>query len=397
MKTLRDFDLQEKTVLVRCDFNVPLDEKGNILDDFRIEKTLPTIKYLKEKKAKIILMSHLGRPEEAKDSRLREKQFSLRPVAIRLSALLKEEIKFLPGCIGKNIAKEVKKTKPGKVILLENLRFYREETEGDLNFAKELAQLADFYFNDAFAVCHRAHASVVGITKYLPSGAGSLLAREIKILSKVLQEPWHPLVVIIGGVKIDTKIKTIEQFLKKADHLLLGGEISNIFLRAKGVCVGKPLPEKEVLDRIERIQLTDSKLHLPIDSIISLADMEKGIEEGYFRKAAPGLVRKDEEIYDLGPETIKVFSRIIREAKMILWNGPMGVYEKKPFEAGTREIARAVIKNYPAFTIVGGGDTVSAVGKFGVLEKIDHVSTGGGAMLDFLSGEKLPGLEALKK
>ena len=396
MKTLKDFDFQGKRALVRCDFNVPLSDTGDILDDFRIRKTIPTIEYLEGRGAKIILISHLGRPQEIKDENLKLKKFTLKPVALALEKLMGKRIKFLSDCIGEKVEKEIEQMRAGEVILLENLRFYKEEEENNDNFAKELSKLADIFLNDAFAVCHRTHASIVGIPKYLPSGIGLLIEKEVRILSGVLEKLWSPLVVIIGGVKITTKIKAIERFLKRADHLLLGGEVANVILREKGVCVGKLLPEQPILEKIEKISLTNPKLHLPIDAIISLENIDRGIEEGYIRKAAPGLVRKDEEIYDIGPETIKIFSKIIKGAKTIVWGGPLGVYEKEPFDKGTRGIAQAIIRNYPAFKIIGGGDTVSAVSKFGLRDKFDYVSTGGGVMLDFLSGEKLAGLEALK-
>lgn len=402
MKTLRDLDFKNKKVLVRCDFNVPLSDQGNILDDFRIRKAIPTIEYLRKKKAKIILMSHLGRPLKNQKSNSplfthsEYQKFSLRPIALRLEELTREKIKFLPDCIGSEVKEETEKMKAGEIILLENLRFHKEEEKGELRFAKELSKLADIYINDAFGTCHRAHASIVGVPKYLPSAIGLLIEKEIKILSKVLEEPWSPLVVIIGGVKIATKIKAIEQFFKKADHLLLGGEIANVFLRVKRVYLRKVLPGKEIIKKIEKISLTDPKLHLPIDAVISLENIEEGIKEGYFREAALGQVRKEEGVYDIGPETIKIFSKVIAEAKMIVWNGSLGVYEKKLFERGTKEIARAIVRNYAAFKIVGGGDTVSSLSKFGLRDRFDHVSTGGGVMLDFLSGEKIIGLEALK-
>jgi len=396
MKTLRDLDFKNKKVLVRCDFNVPLSDQGNILDDFRIRKAIPTIEYLRKKKAKVILMSHLGRPLKYQKSKIKNQKFSLRQIALRLEELIKEKIKFLPDCIGSEVKEETEKMKTGEIILLENLRFHKEEEKGELKFAEELSKLADIYINDAFGTCHRAHASIVGVPKYLPSAIGLLIEKEIKILSRVLKKPWSPLIVIIGGVKIVTKIKAIEQFFKKADHLLLGGEIANVFLRVKRVYLRKVLPSKEIIKKIEKISLTDPKLHLPIDAVISLENIEEGIKEAYFREAALGQVRKDEGIYDIGPETIKIFSKVIAEAKMIVWNGSLGVYEKKPFERGTKEIARAIVRNYAAFKIVGGGDTVSSISKFGLRDKFDHVSTGGGVMLDFLSGKKIIGLEVLK-
>ena len=241
MKTLKDFNFKNKRVLVRCDFNVALDEKGRIAEDFRIKETLPTIEYLIKKGAKVILMSHLGRPEEIKDKKERIKKFTLKPVAEKLEKLLKRKVKFLPDCIGKEIEKETNEMGEGEIVLLENLRFYDEEEKNDKGFAKKLVKLGDIYINDAFSASHRGHASIVGIPKYLPQGAGLLLEKEIKTLSKVMQNPWRPLVVIIGGVKIDTKIGVISQFLKKADHLLLGGEVANAILIGKGLSLGKSL------------------------------------------------------------------------------------------------------------------------------------------------------------
>ncbi len=391
MKTLKDFNFKNKRVLLRCDFNVPFDEKGRITDDFRIKQSLPTIEYLKEKGAKIILISHLGRPKG------KEKKYSLKPLSLRLEEILEQKVKFLDDCLGEKVKKEIGNMKAGEVFLLENLRFYEEEEQNKENFAKALSELADIYINDGFGACHRAHASVAGIPKYLPSGAGFLLEKEVKVLSKVLEDPWRPLIAVIGGVKISTKIKVIENFLKKADHLLLGGEIANAVLRLKGILIGKGLPESsEVIRKIEKINLTNPRLHLPIDGVVSLADVERGLEEGYIRQAAPGIVKKEEGFYDIGPETIKIFSEIIKEAKMIIWSGPLGMYEKEQFEKGTKEIAKTIARNYSAFKIVGGGDLISALNKFNLLDKFDHVSTGGGAMLEFLSGEKLPGIEALK-
>lgn len=393
VKTLKNFNFKTKRVLVRCDFNVPLDEAGKVLDVFRIEKTLPTIEYLIKKGATLLLMSHLGRPLEEKKLKIRKQKYSLEPIAKNLEKLLKRKVVFLPDCIGEKIEEEIKKMKEGDTVLLENLRFYKEEEENDENFAKKLAKLGDLYINDAFSASHRAHASIVGIAKYLPSAAGLLLEREIKVLSKVLENPWHPLVVIIGGVKISTKIKVIEQFLKKADHLLLGGEIANVILIGKRITLGRPfLEEKEVREKIEKIDLTNPKLHLPVDGIISLQKPS----EDYLRVGAIGSVRKEEKVFDIGPETIKVFSEIIKQAKMILWSGPLGLYEEKKFETGTKEIAENIVRNYSGFKVAGGGDTISAINQFGLLDKFDHVSTGGGAMLEFLAGERLPGIEALR-
>lgn len=386
MKTLKDFNFKGKRVLLRCDFDVPLSQKGEILDDFRIRQTIPTIEYLIKNEAKVILISHLGRPEG------KSQDFSLKPISLRLEKLLKRKVKLLADCIGGKVEREIEKMEPKDIVLLENLRFHKGEKENNENFTKALAKLGDIYINDAFGACHRAHASIVGLPNYLPSGAGFLLEKEIKVLSKVLEKPWHPLVAIIGGVKIETKIKVIEKFLEKADHLLLGSKIAEIILIAKGILVGREFPEKEILDKIKKINLTNPKLHLPTDGMMALASLD----EKYSRIGAIGTLRKEEEIFDIGSETIKIFSEIIKTAKMIIWNGPIGYFERPPFDTGTKKIAEAICRNYSAFKIAGGGETDSFLHQSGLREKFDLVSTGGGAMLEFLSGEKLPGIEALK-
>jgi phosphoglycerate kinase len=392
MKTLKDFDFKNKKVLVRCDFNVPLDEKGKILDDFRVRQTVPTIEYLRERGAKIILMSHLGEPGGKIIESLR-----LTPIEEKLKEYFGHLITKANDCIGKKIENQISKMRAGEILLLENLRFYKEEKENEESFARKLAQMADLYINDAFGTCHRTHASIVGVPKYLPSGAGLLLEKEIKILSRVLKKPWRPLVTIIGGVKISSKIKVIEKFLEKADHLLLGGEIANAILASKGILINQSMPEPETIKIIEKIDLTRPKLHLPVDVLISLADLETGLKEGYLRESGPGQVKKEEKCYDIGPETIKIFSQIIKEAKMIFWSGPLGMFEKEEFAKGTRKIAQIIARNHQAFKIAGGGDTILALNKFDLFDKFDHISTGGGAMLEFLSGKELPGLKALSR
>jgi phosphoglycerate kinase len=401
MKTLNDFNFKNKKVLVRCDFNVPLDENSNILDDFRIKKSIPTIEYLVKRKAKVILIAHLDRPGGEVVEGLR-----LTSVQKRLMEYLDLPVAKVQDCIGKDVENYVAKMKEGDVLLLENLRFYKGEESNDDNFSKKLADLADIYVNDAFSACHRAHASVVGVTKYLPSAAGLLLEKEIKILSRLLENPWRPLVVIIGGAKVADKIGVISQFLDKADHLLLGGKIANTILQAKGVIVGKPLLDKDLLKKIEKIDTTSPKIHFPVDGVIA---SESILEEGkrnpvllktkkgeYFRIGGFGSIKKEESVFDIGPETIKVFSEIIKSAKMILWSGPLGMFEEKSFEKGTKDVAEVITRNHSAFKVAGGGDTNLALSKFGLIDKFDHTSTGGGAMLDFLSNKKLPGIEALK-
>jgi len=387
MRTIQQIDVRDQKVLVRCDFNVPLDKNGNISDNFRILKTLPTINYLIEKNAKIILISHLGSPKG------KDLKYSLRPVARELSRLLGREVLFLKDCIGSEVEKSVGKLEKRQVALLENLRFYNEEKANDPVFAQKLAKLADVFVQDGFAVCHRSHASTVGIPNLLPSAAGMLLEKEFKILSKALEDPYRPLVAIVGGAKISTKIKVIKKFLEKADHLLVGGKIANTILAVKGICVRDPLPQEaeEVLKDVEAINLTDSKLHLPVDGIMSLADLN----EKYLRSGAVGTVRREEEIFDVGPETINNFKNVISSAEMVIWNGPLGYSEISPFEKSSLEIAKA-IKKSGAFSIIGGGETVEFLKKQDILYKFSHVSIGGGAMLNYLAGDELPGLSALK-
>ncbi len=378
-KSVQDFKLKGKRILLRADFNVPLNEKGEIEDDFRIRQTLPTIQYLIGKGAKIILISHLGRPKG------RSKKFSLKPISLKIEELLGKKIKFTN-------KEKVGNIREGEVVLMENLRFYPGETENDKGFAQKLSKLGEIYINDAFSVCHRAHASVVGVPKILPSGMGFLLQNEIDILSGVTKNPKRPLIAIVGGVKLSTKIGVIKNFLKIADHLLLGGKIFEPFLMAKGILIGKGSLPEEMEKELEEINLTNPKIHLPVDGVISLS----GLEEDYLHKSAIGRVRKDECIFDIGPETIKLFSLLIKSAGTIIWSGPMGYFEREPFDIGSKSIVQAIVKNYSAFKIAGGGETNMFLAKYGFREKFNHISTGGGAMLAFLAGNKLPGIEALK-
>jgi len=343
MKTLKDFNFENKRVLVRCDFNVPLDKQGNILDDFRIKISLPTIKYLIKKKAKIILLSHLGQPQgEVK------KNLKLTIIKDRLEKYLNCSSIKIKNCLDKDTKNLTKKIKTGDILLLENLRFYKEELKNNQDFAKKLAELGDIYINNAFSVCHRTEASVVSLPKYLPSGAGFLLENEIKILSKIIKNFKRPLVVIIAGSKIKSKTEVAESFFKIADFLLLGNLISESFKRKK-------------IKSLEKI-------------LFSL---------------------NSERNCDIGPKTIKAFQKKISLAKTIFWAGPLGKIEEKEYQKGTKEIAQAIIKSR-AFSVIGGGNTIEFLNKIGLIKKFNYVSMGGGAMLTFLSGEKLPGLEALK-
>lgn len=384
MKTIRDLKIKDKRVLVRVDFNVPLDEKGHVSDNFRIKSSIDTIKYLKKKKAKIILISHLGRPSG------KEKKYSLKPVKIELEKLLKTtKVKFLSDCIGKKIEKATLLMKPGDVILLENLRYYKGETENSASFARELSKLGDIYINDAFSVSHREHASIVQLPELLSSGAGLSLQKEIKALSGIIHDCKRPLVLIIGGKKI-SKIKAMPKLINVVDHLLLNGFLSKDILISKNILIDKPFLEKKVLEVAERIDLTDPKIHLPKDVFFSLEN-----DWSYKRIAGIGTIKKEERVFDIGEEAIEEFSEIIKEAGTIVWAGPLGFFEKSKFSTGTKKIGKSIIKNKKAFKVVGGGDTIAAVTKFKLKNKFDHISTGGSSMLKFLCGERLAGIESL--
>jgi len=395
MKTLKDIEVTQKRVLLRCDLNIPRDASGKILEDFRLRKIIPTIQYLLEKKAKIILLGHFGRPWEEPTfprSVLLKKKYSLAPIGDYLSRILNKPITFLEDCIGEDVEKKVSDMKPGEIILLENVRFYREEKDNDLEFAKKLASLGEIFVNDAFSVSHRIHASVVSIPKYLPSCAGFLMEEEVKNLSKVIENPERPLIAIIGGAKLETKIKAIVKFLEIADHLLIGGRIANTILAAKGISIGRFLINPELEKMAAKIELTNPKIHLPIDGKVSLIP----IDPDYIHVAAVGKIRKEEECFDIGPETIELFSGIIKIAKTIVWNGPLGYFEHEKFAHGTLSIAEAIVRS-KAFSIAGGGDTTAFLHKYGFLEKFNHISTGGGAMLEFIAKNgSLPGIEVLE-
>ena len=385
LRSIKDIDLQNKRVLVRVDFNVDLAADGNVIDDFRIKAALPTIKLLLENGAKIILMSHLGDPGGAVNEDL-----SLYPVRRKLAELLGRPVLGARDCVGLVAEEAVSKIQPGMVLLLENLRFHKEEKENNSEFAKSLAMLGDVYVNDAFAVCHRNHASVSAITKFLPSYAGLSLEKEVCVLEKAMKNPDHPLVVIMGGAKISTKIKLIKNFLNAADHILLGGALANTVLRAQGLAVGDSVVEEEMVEAVKDFNLTDTKVHLPVDTVVS----EDKSGKGKIKIASVGNTGPRELILDIGPETVELFSRIISSAKMIVWNGPMGLFEIDQFSRGTKEIIQAIAAS-DAFSIAGGGETVVYLDETGLAGKFSHISTGGGAMLDFLAGEKMPGIQAL--
>lgn len=346
MITIKQIPVKNKNVLLRCDFNVPIDDKGNILDDFRIRATLPTIEFLVQKKAKVILISHLDEP-----GGIRKGELSLSPIAIRLVELLGREVEFLPDCLGQETEKATREMSPGDVVLLENLRFYKEEKENDIEFAKALAKLGDIFVQDGFGVCHRKHASVVAITQFLPAFAGLLLEKEVTALNKLIGNVTHPFVVVIGGKKVETKSGVLNKFINVADYILVN---HLIYQQIKDTSLGQA-----------------SNIVAPQD----------GIEE-------------DGNFLDIGPKTRALFAEKIKSAKTILWNGPLGQIEKEEFQQGTLVVAEAITES-KSFCVAGGGDTVEFINKYGLTDKFSHVSTGGGAMLAYISGEKLPGLEVL--
>jgi phosphoglycerate kinase len=384
-------DLKGKRIFIRVDFNVPLDEKNEITDDTRITLSLPTLRFVIEAGGKAILASHLGRPKGKRDPK-----YSLSPVAKRLSQLLGQKVTLANDCIGEEVQKLVEKMGERDVLLLENLRFHPEEEKNDETFSKALASLCEIYVNDAFGAAHRAHASTEGMTRYLKTVvAGFLMKEEIESLEKALVNPQKPYVAILGGAKISDKIGVIQNLLDKVTTLLIGGGMAYTFLKAKGFEVGKSLVEENQLgfsmDLLERAK-GRVKFLLPSDHIAA---------ERIDLQAEKRIVKNDEipsgwVCLDIGPETVRAFSEEIKGAKTIVWNGPMGVFEMEPFSQGTFAIARAVA-NSSAFSIVGGGDSVAAVNKAGVADRISHISTGGGASLEFLEGKKLPGIEALRR
>lgn len=394
LKTVRDIATKGKRVLVRVDFNVPL-EGGKVADNTRIEQTLPTIKHLLKSKAKVILLSHLGRPKGKV-----VKDLQLDPVAHELEKLLKKKVKKADHCVGPEIEKLAGELKDGEVLLLENTRFYPEEKENDPAFAKQLASLGDIFVQEAFGTVHRDHASVSGIAKTLPTVAGLLLEKEISELSKVFDNPEKPLVLVLGGVKVDTKIGVLKKFCELADTILLGGGLGNTFLAAEGFEVGESLHEKDKLELAQEIVMEalagSCKIALPND-VVCIDGAEEPTEKSKTLPFRADAIPFNMKVFDIGERTQRQFAEIIRKAGTVIWNGPVGLFEVGPFAAGTRAVAEACAET-AATTILGGGDTVAALEKFGIPnKKFTHVSTGGGAMLEFLEGRKLPGLTAVKK
>lgn len=384
-RTVREIDVRDKRVLVRVDFNVPLAD-GDVADDTRIEAALPTIEYLLDQGAAVILMSHLGRP----NGRIHE-ELRMDPVARRLSELLGREVSKVDDCVGPEAEGVAARLQPGQILLLENLRFHPEEEANDPTFAQQLASLADVYVNDAFGAAHRAHASTAGVADYLPAVSGLLMERELEVLSSALTSPDHPFVAILGGAKVSGKIGVIRNLLGKVDLLLLGGAMANTFLKAQGYEVGESLVEGESLATArEVLQQGSDKVVLPVDAVVA-HDLAPEAEA---KIVSIEHVPPDWRILDIGPQTLSIFREKLAPARTVVWNGPMGVFEFPRFSTGTVGLAK-ILAETQAETIVGGGDSVAALQQAGVLEKMSHVSTGGGASLEFLEGKTLPGVAAL--
>jgi len=388
-KTVKDIPVGNQRVLVRVDFNVPLAEDGTVADDMRIRAALPTVRYLIEHKAKVVLMSHLGRPKGEPDPK-----YSLQPAADRLSQFLGRPVRQLHHTIAPCVTDAIEEMRPGEVIMLENLRFNPGEKANDSDFAKDLAELGDIYVNDAFGAAHRAHASTVGVAKYLPAVGGFLLEQEVTTLSRLLERPARPFIAILGGSKVSDKVGVVNKFLDVVDGLLIGGGMCFTFLRAKGLQIGKSICEDEELDNakkmIDKAEANDVALYLPsdvvvakecsVDAVVTVVDVDD--------------IPVDEMGLDIGPVTVEIYESVIAQAETIFWNGPMGVFELKPFESGTRDIATAIAKS-KATSIVGGGDSDAALRKFGLERDISFISTGGGASMKMLEGVELPGVAAL--
>lgn len=390
-KTIKDIDVKGKKVIVRCDFNVP-QKDGKITDDNRIKAALPTVNYLTDKGAKVIIMSHLGRPKgEPKP------EYTLKPVADRLAELIDKEVKFI-GCttvIDDEVKRNVSELKEGEILLLENVRFRKEETDNDAEFAKELASLGDVFVQEAFGTAHRAHASTAGIADYLPAVSGFLIEKEVDFLGGALETPERPFVAIMGGAKVGDKISVIENLLKKVDYLIIGGGMAYTFFKAMGLEIGASILDEDNIGLagklLEKAESAGVELLLPVDIVCAKE----------FDNNSPSVICRRENIpedlmgLDIGPETVKTYGDILRKAKTVLWNGPMGVFEMPNFAEGTRKIAQ-ILADIDALTIIGGGDSAAAAEQFGFADKMSHISTGGGASLEFLEGKTLPGIAVIE-
>ncbi|RKZ22041.1 phosphoglycerate kinase [bacterium] len=389
-RTIRDVDVRGKKVVLRVDFNVPVQE-GKVADDTRIKEALPTIRYLLDNGARVIILSHLGRPKN------REPEFSLKPVYEKLKEYI-DKVSFVPDCVGDEVERKVQELKDGEAVLLENVRFYKEETKNDPEFARRLASLGEIYVNDAFATAHRAHASTHGIAGFMERKvAGFLMEKEIKYLSHVLKSDERPFTVILGGAKISTKLGVIKNLLSRADKILLGGAMIFTFFRSQGIEVGKSLVEEEMLDEARRILSDAGKKEitfiLPVDVVV--ADKpEEGVKTEVVSKNE---IPQDKMGLDIGPVTRRIFQEALKGSKVIFWNGPMGLFEVPPFDEGSKSIAQAIVEETKkgAISVAGGGDTAACIHKLG-LSGFTHISTGGGASMEFIAGEKLPGIEVLE-
>ena len=390
-KTIRDVNVEGKRVFVRCDFNVPLDENGKITDENRIQGALPTIKYLLDHGAKVVLASHLGRPKNGPEAK-----FSLKPVAERLNQLLAGKVTMANDVIGEDAQKKVAALKNGEAVLLENVRFHKEEEKNDPEFAKKLASFADIFVNDAFGTAHRAHASTEGISHFVKTSvAGFLIEKELEVMGGALADPKRPFVAILGGAKVSDKIGVINNLLEKVDKLLIGGAMAYTFIVAKGGKVGMSKLEADKVDLakelLEKAKAKGVELYLPVDTVIAQefkADAESKVCE---TMAIPD----GWEGLDIGPKTAELFAGVIKTAKTVIWNGPMGVFEFPKFAVGTKAVAQALADNPQAITIIGGGDSAAAIEQLGYADKVTHISTGGGASLEFLEGKVLPGIACL--
>ena len=389
-KSIQEIDVDGKKVLVRVDFNVPLDENGTITDDRRIREALPTIRYLREHNAKVILMSHLGRPKGKFNMK-----YSLKPVAERLSEKLGAEVRLAGDVIGDAVQAMTESLKEGDVMLLENVRFYEEEEKNDKGFSKKLASLGDIYVNDAFGTAHRAHATTAGIAEYLPSAVGFLIKKELDIMGKALTAPERPFVAILGGAKVSDKIGVIENLMDKVDTLLIGGGMAYTFFGAMGYEIGKSIFEADKAELagelLKKAETKGVKLLLPVDTVVA-----SEFSNDAPKKTVPvAMIPKDMMGMDIGEDTRKIFSEIVKNARTVIWNGPMGVFEMPNFAKGTFELAKAMAE-CTGTTIIGGGDSAAAVEQLGFADKMTHISTGGGASLEFIEGKVLPGIDAIE-
>jgi phosphoglycerate kinase len=392
-KTIRDIDLKGKRVLIRCDFNVPLDSNQNITDDTRIRAALPTLEYMVTQGAKVVVMSHLGRPKGKAAA-----EFSLAPVAVRLAELLGKQVEFADSdvVVDDSVKEKVAALKDGDVLLLQNVRFRKEETDNEPGFAKELASLGDVFVQEAFGTAHRAHASTAGVADYLPCVSGFLIEKEVKFLGSALHNPQRPFVAIMGGAKVGDKIKVIENLLTKVDTLIIGGGMTYTFYKAMGLEIGTSILDADNIDLakmlLEKATSINVKLLLPVDIVCADEFSNDAKYQTYSRDQIPS----DMMGLDIGEETVKLYSEEIAKAKTVVWNGPMGVFEMENFAKGTKAIAEALATS-DATTIIGGGDSAAAVEQFGLADKMSHISTGGGASLEFLEGKILPGISIIEE